>query len=98
MAKKRRYWAMPTIGSFFLCGLAHTLIVVPFMGRWASSVIVAFTFFGLVTVLSRRLAPLLRQDQWPAVFNVLVNAGLVAGGFDLGFRFDDFINSRGMLT
>jgi len=90
----RRRWVLPTLGAFFLCGLAHTLVVAPLLGRWANSVIVAFTFFGVLTVLSRRLAPLLRQDRWPFVLNVLVNVGLVTAGFDLGFRFDDLVSAH----
>jgi len=84
----RRHWAGPTILAFVLCGLGHTLIVAPFFGRWAFSVITAFSCFGVLTVVSRLASPLLRQDRWPAAVNVLVNVSLVAGSFDVGFRVD----------
>ena len=87
----RRRWVWPTISSFFLCGLIHTLVVLPFFGRWSYTVIVAFTCFGVLTVLSRLLAPLLRQKRWPRIINVLVNVGLVVGSFDLGFRIDEIL-------
>jgi hypothetical protein len=84
----RRRWTGPTLLAFPLCGLAHTLIVVPFFGRWAFSVITAFTCFGLLTVASRRASRILRQGRWPVAVNVLVNVACVAGSFDVGFRVD----------
>jgi hypothetical protein len=71
-----------------ICGLAHTLIVVPFFQRWSYTVVTAFACFGILTVLSKRFAPLLRQGRWPLLVNVLVNVGLVIGSCDLGFRMD----------
>jgi len=82
----RRRWALPTLGSFVLCGLVHTLVVAPFMGRWSNSVIYAFGAFGLLTVASRKLEPRLQQDRWPVIVNIAVNVGLVIACFDLGFR------------
>ena len=84
----RRHWVAPTIAAFGVCGLVHTLVVAPFLGRWSFSVIVAFLCFGVLTVVSRSLKRLLRQRRWPAWVNVLVNVGLVIGSFDLGFRID----------
>ena len=84
----RKRWTGPTVLSFFLCGLVHTLLVVPFFGRWSFSVITAFTCFGLLTVISRYSAPVLRQDRWPVAANVILNILLVAGSFDVGFRVD----------
>lgn len=83
----RRRWDLPTVTSFVGCGLAHNLIVLPVLG-WSYTVVTAFACFGLLTVASRRLAPLLRQERWPALLNVAVNVGLVLGSFDLGFRVD----------
>lgn len=87
----RRHWVGPTILSFILCGVVHTVIVAPFLGRWAFSVITAFTCFGVLTVISRLASPHLRQDRWPVAANVLVNVTLVAGSFDVGFRVDRFL-------
>lgn len=84
----RRRWFLPTILAFLLCGVAHTIIAAPFLGRWSFSVITAFGCFGVLTVASRLAAPFLRQDRWPGIVNVLVNAALVAGSFDVGFRMD----------
>ena len=83
-----RRWVGPTILSFIICGVVHTLLVAPFFGRWSFSVITAFTCFGLLTVISRYTAAYLRQDNWPVAANVVVNVTLVAGSFDLGFRLD----------
>ncbi len=83
----RRRWFVPTVLSFSICGIVHTLIVFPFLG-WSFSLIFAFTFFGLLTVVSRVCARKLRQDKWPGVINVLVNTVLIAACFDLGFRLD----------
>ncbi len=88
----RRHWAGPTIGAFALSGLIHTMIAAPFVGRWwAWTLIVAFTGFGVLTVLSRYLAPYLRQDRWPWPLNVAVNVGLVAVCMDAGFRIDSLL-------
>ena len=84
----RRHWVLSTLASFFLCGFAHTVLVAPFFGRWSHAVIVAFTCFGLLTVISRVLAPTLRQDRWPKGINLAINVGLVIGSFDVGFRVD----------
>jgi drug/metabolite transporter superfamily protein YnfA len=88
----RRHWAVPAIVSFTLCGLIHTLVVAPFMGRWSNTVIVAFLLFGALTVLSRRLAPFLHQERWPTIVNVAINIGLVVLCFDSGFRVDRWID------
>lgn len=81
-------WTIPAFLSFVLCGVIHTVLVAPFMGRWSFSVIGAFTCFGALTVLSRKLSRLLRQERWPRIINVAVNVGLVIGSFDMGFRID----------
>ena len=84
----RRRWLFPTVSAFVLCGVAHTVIVAPFFGRWSFSVITAFACFGVLTVVSRLASSILRQERWPGIANVLVNAALVAGSFDIGFRVD----------
>lgn len=83
-----RMWVVPTLLSFVICGVIHTVIVVPFAGHWSFSVIVAFTFFGVLTVISRKLSRVLRQDRWPWIINTAINVGLVLVGFDIGFRVD----------
>ena len=82
----RKHWIAPTLLAFFLCGLIHTLIVVPFVGRWSFSVIVAFTCFGVLTVTNRLAEPVLQQRRWPMPVNVLLNMFLVAASFDVGFK------------
>lgn len=83
----RRRWVVPTVLSFAICGAVHTAIVAPFLG-WAWSVVVAFVCFGVLTVISRLAVPVLRQERWPTLLNVVVNVALVIGSFDLGFRVD----------
>lgn len=87
----RKRWIVPTLLSFALCGVAHTVIVAPFLGRWGFSVIVAFCCFGVLTVISRFGASFLKQECWPAIVNVAVNVTLVCGSFDVGFRVDKFL-------
>lgn len=84
----RRHWILPTVLAFAGSGLVHTLVVVPFAGRWSYTLIVTFASFGVLTVASRLLAPLLRQDRWPLAVNLAINIGLVIGSFDVGFRID----------
>jgi len=89
----RRRWIFPTLGAFLGCGIAHTLVVLPFTGRWSMTLVVTFFCFGVLTVVSRRLQPYLSQVRWPWPANVLVNAGLVIGSFDIGFRIEHLWSS-----
>lgn len=88
----RRRWVFPTLAAFILCGVAHHLVALLLLGRWSYTIITAFTAFGLFTVISRLLARRLRQRRWPLFLNVLVNAGLVVGSMDLGFRVDRLLH------
>ena len=81
-------WTLPTMSSFIICGVLHTIIVFPFMRRWSFSVIGAFTCFGILTVISRKLSPILKQQDWPWIINTLINIGFVIGSFDIGFHLD----------
>jgi hypothetical protein len=89
----RRRWMLPAIAAFFLSGLAHTLVIVPFAGHWSYTLLVTFTCFGLLAVFSRLLEPWLRQPSWPAILNVAVNVALVAGSFDVGFKIDALLSA-----
>jgi hypothetical protein len=84
-------WTIPTFLSFVLCGIIHTIIVFPFLG-WSFSVIGAFTCFGVLTVISRKISPILRQEKWPQIINIIINTGLVIISFDIGFRIDRLIS------
>lgn len=84
----RRRWVVPTLLSFVLNGLIHTVVFWPFAGRWSYTLVVAFTGFGVLTVASRLLEPVLRQERWARIVNLLINVFFVAGCFDLGFRVD----------
>jgi len=84
--------AVATIGAFLANGLAHNLIALPFFRLWWSWTIpVAFLCFGVLTVLSRLVAPWLAQERWPLLLNVAVNVGLVCGSMDVGFRVDAWL-------
>jgi hypothetical protein len=87
----RRFWILPVLGAFFINGVIHTVVAAPFAQRWAWVLVVAFSCFGVLTVLSRILAPWIRQDKWPWPLNVAVNVGLVIGSMDLGFKVDRFV-------
>jgi hypothetical protein len=62
------------------------------MRHWSYSVIVAFSCFGVLTVLSRKLSHILKQERWPWIVNTFVNIGLVIGSFDIGFRIDRLLS------
>ena len=83
-------WIIPTFLSFLFCGIIHTVIVFPFLG-WSFSVIGAFACFGVLTIFSRKISSLLRQEKWPVIVNVAINIGLVVGSFDIGFRIDQLL-------
>jgi len=87
----RRHRVLATLVSFLVCGLVHTLVVAPLLGRWSNTLLVTFTCFGILSLLSRSLAPILRQERWPSIVNILVNVALVLGSFDLGFRVNDLL-------
>lgn len=87
----RKRWVGPTMAAFLVCGFAHTIVVVPFFGRWSFSVIAAFACFGGLTIVSRLAAPVLKQERWPVVANTALNVVLVAASFDIGFRVDKLL-------
>jgi len=87
----RRHRDLATIGAFLGCGLGHWLGVLPVIQRWTWMLPTTFLAFGLLTVASRHLAPILRQERWPWVLNAGVNVGLVLLSFDLGFRADRWL-------
>ena len=87
----RKRWVLPTIGAFLGNALVHTIAVVPFAGRWSWMLYVTFGSFAILTILSRYLAPALRQNRWPLPFNVAVNVYFVILSFDLGFKADQFL-------
>jgi len=88
----RRRWVVATLASFLANGLVHNLLVLPFFRLWWSWTIpVAFFCFGVLTVISRALAPWLRQERWPVLLNVVVNVTLVCASMNTGFRVDAWL-------
>jgi hypothetical protein len=87
----RRRWAGPTVLAFTLSGIAHTIVLAPLLRQWSCSLIVTFTLFGLLAIVSRRLRGFLRQDRWPRLVNLGLNVALVIGSFDAGFRADAWL-------
>lgn len=82
----RKHWVIPTIGAFVINGFIHNLVMALFYQTWSWTLIVTFLCFGLLTVISRKLAGMLRQDRWPVPFNIMVNIGSVVLSFDIGFQ------------
>lgn len=80
-----------TVATFVVNGLVHTVVACPFFRRWSWTLIVAFLLFGILTILSRRLETVLRQEQWPAIANLVVNVGLIVVSFDIGFRLNELL-------
>jgi hypothetical protein len=77
-----------TMGAFLANGLVHTIVTVPFVGRWPWMMVGTFISFGLLTLVSRGAGPLLRQTAWPPLLNAAANVGLVILSFDVGFAVD----------
>jgi len=82
----RKHREGATVATFVLNGLVHTVVACPFFHCWSWTLIVAFLLFGVLTILNRRIEPVLRQERWPAVVNVAANVGLIILSFDVGFR------------
>lgn len=76
-----------TVVAFVANGLVHNAVACPFIGRWSWTLPVAFLFWGVTTVLFRRLDAPFRLRQWPWPANVVVNVGLVCLGMHLGMEF-----------
>lgn len=87
----RRNRIIATLGAFELCGIAHVLVVYPFLRRWSLVLPVTFLCFGVFALLSRRFRHVLHQDRWPAVANIAVNVGLVITSYDIGSRMDGIL-------
>jgi len=76
--------------AFLASGIAHNLLVFPFLG-WSFALPVAFSLFGCLAAAGPRLSRVVRQDRWPPALNVLVNAGVVLACFASGFRVDEAV-------
>lgn len=76
--------------AFLASGIAHNLLVLPFLG-WSFTLPVAFSCFGVLVALGPRLSRILRQHRWPWPVNVLVNVGHVLACFTMGFRADEVL-------
>lgn len=86
-----RRWCIPTVLTFTINGLMHTLVIWPFASHWSFTLIATFSLFGILTILSRYLESILQQEKWPGIFNVAMNIMLVTISFDLGFRFNNWM-------
>jgi hypothetical protein len=89
----KRHRVPATLIVFEVCGIAHVGVFYLLLRRWSLVLPVVFFCFGVLTLLSRGLERVLRQDRWPAVSNVLVNAGLIVVSYEVGFRVNHFLCS-----
>ena len=71
----RKHREGATVATFAVNGLVHTIVACPFFHRWSWTLIVAFLLFGLLTILSRRLEPVLQQERWPAIVGMRLRRG-----------------------
>lgn len=76
--------------AFIASGIAHGLLVLPFLG-WSWTIPVTFGCFGLLDACGPEISRLIRQDRWIRPLNVVSNATLVLACFSVGFRVDDLI-------
>jgi hypothetical protein len=58
---------------FALCGLVHDVLVMLIFRRPFAAFTTAFALAGILTVVNRSLEPLLHQERWPRLLNVLAN-------------------------
>jgi hypothetical protein len=80
--KRRR--TVTTLVVFLACGFLHDAAVMMMFRQPFMAFSCAFLCFGLLTVVSRRFEPWLRQDRWPVLANATVNIMLVAGSVHAG--------------
>ena len=58
---------------FTACGFMHDVLVMLIFRRPFTAFTAAFILFGILAVINRSLEPILRQDRWPRLLNVLSN-------------------------
>jgi hypothetical protein len=63
---------------FTLCGFMHDVLVMLIFRRPFAAFTAAFTFCGILTVISRSLEPILDQERWPRLLNVFTNVSFLA--------------------
>jgi hypothetical protein len=78
--------AFATFTVFTVTGVLHDLAAFVLTRQWALALTLAYVVFAGLSLLSLRLAPLLRQERWPAMVNVLMNGLLVVGTFEGSHR------------
>jgi hypothetical protein len=70
-----------TLAVFTVIGALHDLALVALVRRFSLVLTCAYFGFACLSLLSLKLAPIVRQDRWPAAVNVVVNVGLIFGTF-----------------
>ena len=63
---------------FTLCGLVHDVLVMLIFRRPFAAFTATFALAGVLTAIGRSLEPLLHQERWPRLLNVLVNVSCLA--------------------
>jgi hypothetical protein len=66
-----------TILVFLICGFIHDLIVMAIFRRPFIAFSTAFMLFGIIASINRLLEPVLNQDSWLKICNVLCNVTLL---------------------
>jgi hypothetical protein len=68
-----RFQLIATMLVFTFCGFVHDVLVILLFRRPFVAFTASFIFFGIFTVLSRTLEPILRQNRWSGFLNVFTN-------------------------
>ena len=76
---------------FTLCGLVHDVLVMLMFRRPFAAFTAAFVFSGILAVINRSLEPILRQDRWPRLLNVLINVSCLAVSIYGAVQFQMFV-------
>ncbi len=91
-----KHWIVATILAFEINGFIHSFLFYLISGgQWSYTIPVLFFLFALLTILSKVLENVLKQYNWPSIFNIAINVFLVIIGFNLSFKINSFIISLG---
>jgi hypothetical protein len=94
----KRSMLLSTLLTFMLCGfLLHDIFGLVFEQVIGFRNTLVFLFFGLFTLLSRRLEGPMGQGGWPRFCNLLLNAALIWTSFVAGTSVNEWLLPGGRI-
>lgn len=73
----KRFRILSTLLVFVVCGIAHDAVVSALFLHPYLVFTGVFSLFGVCTIASRALEPILRQEKWPCLINAALNLMLL---------------------